>query len=151
VNVYPNAGELSIQLRGQIIPPILPTLVFKFQKKGECSMIRSEITTSCDFGRMENTENCFGFYQDNITISLSCVDENPNPATVTEPQAQNAEVVKKIMTDTSTTINNSRHHIGLEIGAVATPHPIHVEGTYGYTSSGGTNFTQRSNHDVFFR
>ncbi|CAM6037101.1 unnamed protein product [Sphagnum compactum] len=156
VNVYPKAGELSIPLKGQKKPPsISPKLVFKFQKKGECKMIDVEAKTQCNFGRMEHTENGFGYYQDNITISLNCEDEDPDAATLTEPHVQKVEYVKKTMSDTSTTIKNSGHQIGCEIGGVAMPHvihdfPLHAQGTYGYTSSGGTNFTQGSNHDVPF-
>jgi hypothetical protein len=155
VNVYPKAGELSIRLKGQIKPPSVgPRLEFKFQKMGKCKMIHVEAETQCNFGRMEK-ENGFGYYQDNITISLNCEDEDPDAARVTEPHVQKVEYVKKTMTDTSTTIKNSGHQIGCEIGGVAMPHaihdfPLHAQGTYGYTSSGGTNFTQGSNHDVPF-
>jgi len=155
VNVYPKAGELSIRLKGQIKPPSIgPRLEFKFQKKGKCKMIHVEAETQCNFGRMEK-KNGFGYYQDNITISLNCEDEDPDAARVTEPHVQKVEYVKKTMTDTSTTIKNSGHQIGCEIGGVGMPHaihdfPLHAQGTYGYTSSGGTNFTQGSNHDVPF-
>ncbi|KAH9551425.1 hypothetical protein CY35_09G015500 [Sphagnum magellanicum] len=155
VNVYPKAGELSIRLKGQIKPPSIgPRLEFKFQKKGECRMIHVEAETQCNFGRMEK-ENGFGYYQNDITISLSCEDEDPDAAIVTEPHVQKAEYVKKTMTNTSAAIKNAGHQIGCEIGGVAMPHaihdfPLHAQGTYGYTSSGGTNFTQGSNHDVPF-
>jgi len=155
VNVYPKAGELSIRLKGQIKPPSIgPRLEFKFQKKGKCKMIHVEAETQCNFGRMEK-ENGFGYYQDNITISLNCEDEDPDAARVTEPHVQKVEYVKKTMTNTSAAIKNAGHQIGCEIGGVAMPHaihdfPLHAQGTYGYTSSGGTNFTQGSNHDVPF-
>jgi hypothetical protein len=144
VNVYPNAGELSITLcKGQKIPPsICPTLVFKFQWKGECKMIMSEVATPCDFGRMkdEAIKNGFSFYQDNITISLNCKDEDRDAARVIERHVQNVEYVKKTMVDTSTTINNSGHQFASQIGSVAMPpaihnFPFHFQGSYGYTSS----------------
>jgi hypothetical protein len=158
VNVHPKKAEFTTLWEGQEEPPsICPKLVFKFQKKGECRTIMSEIETSCNFGEMEDeaTENGFGFYQNNITISLKCKDKDPDAARVTQPRVQDVEYVKKTMTDTSTTIKNSGHQIGCEIGGVAMPHaihnfPLHAQGTYGYTSLGGTNFTQGSNHDVPF-
>ncbi len=156
VNVYPKVGELSIRLKGQIKPPSIdPKLVFKFQKKGECRTIDVEVETQCNFGRMEDTENGFGYYQDNITISLNCEDEDPDAARVTKQNVEKVDYVKKTLTNTSTTIKNSGHQIGCEIGVVAMPHaihnfPLHAQGTYGYTWSGGTNFTQGSNHDVPF-
>ncbi len=117
----------------------------------------SKTETSCNFGEMEDdaTENGFGFYQNNITISLKCKDNDPDAARVRQPCVQDVENVKKTMTDTSTTIENSGHQMGCEIGGVAMPHyihnfPLHAQGTYGYTNSRGTNFTQGHNHDVPF-
>jgi hypothetical protein len=158
VNVHPRKGKLTTLWEGQEEPPNIYTkLVFKFQKKGECRMIMSETETSCNFGEMEDEaiENGFGFYQDDITISLKCKDEDLDAASVSEPRVQDVEDVKKTMTDTSTTTNNSGHQIGCEFGVVAMPYtihdyPPHAQGTYCYTSSGGTNFTQGSNHDVPF-
>ncbi|CAM6060032.1 unnamed protein product [Sphagnum tenellum] len=158
VNVHPRKGKFTTLWEGQEEPPnICPKLVFKFQKKGECRMIRSETETSCNFGEMEDEaiENGFGFYQDNITISLKCKDEDLDAASVSEPCVQDVENVKKTMTDTPTTIKNSGHQIGCEIGVVAMPYtihdyPPHCQGNYCYTSSRGTNFTQGSNHDVPF-
>jgi hypothetical protein len=159
VNVYPKAGELSITLcKGQKIPPsICPKLAFKFQRKGEWRMIMSEAATPCDFGRMKNEtiKNGFSFYQDNITISLNCKDEDRNAVRMTEPQVQNVEYVKKTMVDTSTTINNSGHQFASQIGSVAMPlaihnFPLHFQGSYGYTSSGGVNLAHGSTHEIFF-
>jgi hypothetical protein len=47
------------------------------------------------------------------------------------------------------------HQMGCDIGGLGMPHaihnfPLHAQGTYGYTSSRGTNFTQGSNLDVPF-
>jgi hypothetical protein len=158
VNVHPRKGKLTTLWEGQEEPPNIYTkLVFKFQKKGECRMIMSETETSCNFGEMEDEaiENGFGFYQDDITISLKCKDEDLDAASVSKPRVQDVEDVKKTMTYTSTTNNNLGHQIGCEIGVVAMPYtihdyPPHVQGTYYYTSSGGTNFTQGSNYDVPF-
>jgi hypothetical protein len=74
---------------------------------------------------------------------------------MTQPRVQDVENVKKTMTYTSTTIKNSGHQMGCEIGGVAMRHDMHnfhahAQGTYGYTSSSGTNFTQGNNHDVPF-
>jgi hypothetical protein len=159
VNVYPKAGELSITLcKGQKIPPsICPTLVFKFQWKGECKMIMSEVATPCDFGRMkdEAIKNGFSFYQDNITISLNCKDEDRDAARVIERHVQNVEYVKKTMVDTSTTINNSGHQFASQIGSVAMPpaihnFPFHFQGSYGYTSSRGVNLALGSTREISF-
>ncbi|KAH8952745.1 hypothetical protein BDL97_09G100400 [Sphagnum fallax] len=158
VNVHPRKGKLITLWEGQEEPPNIYTkLVFKFQKKGECRMIMSETETSCNFGEMEDEaiENGFGFYQDDITISLKCKDEDLDAASVSKPRVQDVEDVKKTMTDTSTTNNNLGHQIGCEIGVVAMPYtihdyPPHAQGTYCYTSSGGTNFTQGNNYDVPF-
>jgi hypothetical protein len=159
VNVYPKEMQLSPLWREdrEKTPSICPILEFKFQKKGECREIMSKTETSCNFGEMEDdaTENGFGFYQNNITISLKCKDNDPDAARVRQPCVQDVENVKKTMTDTSTTIENSGHQMGCEIGGVAMPHyihnfPLHAQGTYGYTNSRGTNFTQGHNHDVPF-
>ncbi len=159
VNVYPKEMQLTPLWREdrEKTPSISPILEFKFQKKGDCREIMSETETSCNFGEMEDDaiENGFGFYQDNITISLKCKDKDPDAARVRQPRVQDVENVKKTMTDTSTTIKNSGHQMGCEIGGVAMPHdihnfPLHAQGTYGYTSSRGTNFTQGNNHDVPF-
>jgi hypothetical protein len=99
VNVYPKAWQFSIPLKGQKIPTnICPKLVFKFQWKGECRMLMSEVATPCDFGRMkiEAIKNGFSFYQDNITISLNCKDKDCDAIRVTNAQVQNVEYVKKI-------------------------------------------------------
>jgi hypothetical protein len=159
VNVYPKAGELSITLcKGQKIPPsICPTLVFKFQWKGECKMIMSEATTPCDFGRMKNKaiKNGFNFYQDNITISLNCKDQDHDAARVIDPQVENVEYVKKTIVDTSTTVNNSGHQFASQIGSVVMPpaihnFPFHFQGIYGYTSSRGVNLALGNTREIFF-
>jgi hypothetical protein len=158
VNVYPKARELSIPLKGQKIPPsICPKLVFKFQWKGECRMIMSEAATPCDFGRMQSEaiKYGFGFYQDNIKISLNCKDEDRDATRVTEPQVQNVEYVKKTMVDTSTTINNSGHQFASQIGSIVMPHaihnfPFHFQGSYSYTRSGGVNLAHGNIREIVF-
>jgi hypothetical protein len=87
VNVFPKARQLAVPLRGHVSPPsICPTLVFKFQWKGECITIDVEVTAQCNFGKMQigATKNGLNFYQDNITISLDCIDEEEDAATVTK-------------------------------------------------------------------
>ncbi len=138
-------------------PSISPTLEFKFQKKGECRNIMSETETSCNFGEMEDdaTENGFGFYQNNITISLKCKDKDPDAARVRQPCVQDVENVKKTMIDTSTTIENSGHQMGFEFGGAAIlpdhhNYSLDAQAIYRHTRSRGTNFTQGNNHDVPF-
>jgi hypothetical protein len=65
VNVFPKARQLAIPLRGRASPPsIYPTLVFKFQWKGECRTIDVKTVTQCNFGKMQigATKNGLGFY-----------------------------------------------------------------------------------------
>jgi hypothetical protein len=158
VNVFPKARQLVIPLRGRASPPsICPTLVFKFQWKGECRTIDVEATTQCNFGKMQigASKNGLGFYQDNITISLDCADEEEDAATVTKRHVQNMENVKKTIVDTSTTIHYSTHQLGgeVELDTATLPlHlPLHVRGKYNYAWTGGDNNLAHGNtQEMYF-
>ncbi|KAH8952741.1 hypothetical protein BDL97_09G100200 [Sphagnum fallax] len=157
VNVFPKPRQLAIPLRGRASPPsICPTLVFKFQRKGECKMIDVEAATQCNFGKMRigATRNGLGFYQDNITISLDCIDEEEDAATVTKAHVQNVENVKKTIVDTSTSIHYSTHQVGgeLELDATPLPHnlPLHARGKYNYAWTGGDNLAHGNTQEMYF-
>ncbi len=157
VNVFPKARQLAIPLRGHASrPSICPTLVFKFQWKGECRMIDVEAATQCNFGKMQigATKTGSGFYQDNITISLDCIDEEEDAATVTKAHVQNVENVKKTIVDTSTTIHYSTHQVGgeLELDATPLPHnlPLHARGKYNYAWTGGDNLGHGNTQEMCF-
>jgi hypothetical protein len=111
----------------------------------------SEAATTCDFGRMESedTKNGFGFYQDNITISLECKDGDA--ARGTERRVQNVETVKKTMADTSTTITNSWHQFASKIGLGPLIHFfLRFQGGYGYSRSSGVNLAHGNTHEIPF-
>jgi len=96
VNVFPKSKQFTFPLWGPASPScISPKLVFKFQKRGGWRMIMSETETSCSFGEMENedTKNGFGFYQDKITISLKCNDEDHDAARVSQPSVKDVKSV----------------------------------------------------------
>jgi hypothetical protein len=157
VNVFPKAGQLAVPLWGRASrPSICPPLVFKFQRKGECRTIDVETKTQCNFGKMEigATKNGLGFYQDNITISLDCIDEEEDAATVTKANVQNVENVKKTIVDTSATMHNSTHQIGgeLELDATHRPHnpPLHARGKYNYAWTGGDNLAHGNTQEMYF-
>jgi hypothetical protein len=157
VNVHPKARQVTISQKGQkITPSICPTLVFKFQKKGECRTIDVDAETQCNFGKMQigATKNGLGFYQDNITISLDCIDEEEDAATVTKIHVQNVENVKKTIVDTSTTIHYSTHQVGgeLELDATPLPHnlPLHARGKYNYAWTGGDNLAHGNTQEMYF-
>ncbi|CAK9883262.1 unnamed protein product [Sphagnum jensenii] len=157
VNVFPKARPLAIPLRGRaILPSICPTLVFKFHWKGECRMINVEAATQCNFGKMQigATKTGLGFYQDNITISLDCIDEEEDAATVTKAHVQNVENVKKTIGDTSTSIHYSTHQVGgeLELDATPLPHnlPLHARGKYNYAWTGGDNLAHGNTQEMYF-
>jgi hypothetical protein len=157
VNVFPKARQLAVPVRGRAKPPsICPTLVFKFQWKGECRMIDVEAATQCNFGKMQigATKTGLGFYQDNITISLDCIDEEEDAATVTKAHVQNVENVKKIIVDTSTTMHYSTHQVGgeLELDATPLPHnlPLHARGKYNYAWTGGDNLAHGNTQEMYF-
>jgi hypothetical protein len=78
-------------------------------------MITTEVTTICNFGSLEvePIKNDFGFYQDNITICLKCMDDVPS---VTKTYVDDVQYVKKTMADTSTKTNNSGYNAGGGIG-----------------------------------
>jgi hypothetical protein len=88
-------------------------------------MIDVEITTQCNFGKMQigATKKRLSFYEDNITISLDCIDEEEDVATVIKTHVQNVENVKKIILDTTTIIHYSTHQVGGELELDATPFP----------------------------
>jgi hypothetical protein len=157
VNVFPKARQLAIPLKGRSTPPsICPTLEFKFQWKGECRTIDVEAKTQCNFGKMQIgvTKNGLGFYQDNITISLDCIDEEEDAATVTKAHVQNAKNVKKTIVDTSTTMHYSTHQVGGELELDATPlrHnlPLHARGKYNYAWTGGDNLAHGNTQEMYF-
>jgi hypothetical protein len=157
VNVFPKARQLPIPLWGRASPPsICPPLVFKFQRRGECRTIDVEAETRCNFGKMQIgvTKNGLGFYQDNITISLDCIDEEEDAATVTKAHVQNVENVKKTIVDTSATIHYSTHQVGgeLELDATPLPHnlPLHARGKYNYAWTGGDNLAHGNTQEMYF-
>jgi hypothetical protein len=157
VNVFPKPRQLAVPLRDRASPPsICPTLVFKFQRKGECRTIDVEAATQCNFGKMQvgATKNGLGFYQDNITISLDCIDEEEDAATVTKEHVQNVENVKKTIVDTSTSIHYSTNQVGgeLELDATPLPHnlPLHARGKYNYAWTGGDNLAHGNTQEMYF-
>jgi hypothetical protein len=157
VNVFPKIGQLAFSLWDRASrPSICPPLVFKFQRKGEFKTIDVEAKTQCNFGNMEigATKNGLGFYQDNITISLACIDEEEDAATVAKTHVQNVENVKKTIVDTSTTMCYSTHQVGgeLELDAIPLPRhlPLHARGKYNYARTGGENLAHGNTQEMYF-
>ncbi len=157
VNVFPKARQLARALGGRASPPsICPTLVFKFQRKGQWRMIDVEAETQCNFGKMQigAPRNGLGYYQDNITISLDCIDEGYDGARVRKTHVQHVENVKKTITVASTAIHSSTHEVGgrLELDATRLPHDLalHAEAKYKYAWTGGDNRAHGNTQEICF-
>jgi len=108
-------------------------------------MIDVEVATQCNFGKMQirATKNGLGFYEENITISLDCIDEEEDATMATKTHVQNVENLKKTIVDTITTIHYSTHQVGRELELDVTPllHnlPLHARGKYDYAWTRGDN------------
>jgi hypothetical protein len=153
VKVFPRPKELSIALKGQQEPPkISPMLVFEFQQ-GASRMITTKIITVCDFGSLEEPiKNDFGFYQDNITICLKCMDDVV--LNVTETNVQDVQYVKKTMADTSTTTKNSGYNVGPTLGGTLQINyhvEAHADVNFVYKKSGGASNAHGSTGEISFR
>ncbi|KAH9555435.1 hypothetical protein CY35_08G114100 [Sphagnum magellanicum] len=79
---------------------IEPILRFEFELRGNHRKITTELKTHCDLGEggvLNGTPSNLGYFQDNITISLTC--EKARAATLSSSKVEHVKVAKKTITN----------------------------------------------------
>jgi hypothetical protein len=113
---------------------IVPILRFEFELRGDHKKITTTLRTQCNLGRgglIRTTSSNLGYFQDNITISLTC--EDARAATLSFSKVKDEKVAKRTFTN-----NNSTSLARERSGQIA------VFGCQGGGSYGGTTETSYS-------
>ncbi|CAM6035268.1 unnamed protein product [Sphagnum compactum] len=146
VKVYPASGGNFIQRQdehrfdhvfGDNLPKriknaiVSPELIFKFEILGNHNRLLSTATsTMCSLGKgaapMLNEGQYLGYYQDNITIDLSCIEENATKVLSRKvlKEGDNATTILK----TTTTSKSVGHEIGLSCEVPLLPSWLKIQG-----------------------
>jgi hypothetical protein len=141
VTIYPERGHVSqgshvLQQDDPINEAcIVPSLRFEFELRGNHKKITTTLSTQCNLGKggglNGTTPSNLGYFQDNITISLTC--EKASAATLSFSKVEDEKVAKRTITN-----NNSTSLARERSGQVA------VFGCQGGGSYGGTTETSYS-------
>ncbi len=129
--------ELDRRIRGAAIAPWLK---FKFEILGGERKITTITETACDLdgAQLQLHEDWdLGYYHDNITISLTCLDRQAvrvSPGTVVA-----MDVMKRTMTETSTGSTSRANQVSgqasVQVQIPVVPIGIQVQGTLGVTDT----------------
>jgi hypothetical protein len=110
VTIHPERGYVR---QGSHVPQqdnpinnacIAPILRFKFALRGKDRKITTTLETICDLGRgggLDGYPSNLGYFQDNITISLTC--EQERAATVSYSRVDDVKVLKRTITNSVST------------------------------------------------
>jgi hypothetical protein len=83
---------------------IVPILRFEFELRGNHRKITTTLKTQCDLGEggvLNGTPSNLGYFQDNITISLTC--EKARAATLSSSKVEDVKVAKRTITNNNST------------------------------------------------
>jgi hypothetical protein len=152
VTVFPEAGgtfyerssdrqihqiDLDRQIRGATIAPWFE---FKFEILGGERKITTIIKTACDLdgAQLQLHEDWnSGYYHDNITISLTCLD--PQAVQVSPGTVVAMDVMKRTMTETSTGSTSRANQVSgqasVQVQIPVVPIGIQAQGTLGVTDT----------------
>jgi hypothetical protein len=83
---------------------IVPILRFEFELRGDHKKITTTLKTQCNLGEggvLNGTPSNLGYFQDNITVSLTC--EKARAATLSSPKVEDVKVIKRTITNNIST------------------------------------------------
>ncbi|KAH8955117.1 hypothetical protein BDL97_08G118100 [Sphagnum fallax] len=138
VTIYPEYGYVH---QGSHVPQqhnrineacIVPILRFEFELRGNHKKITTTLRTQCNLGEgggLNGTPSNLGYFQDNITICLTC--EKARAATLSSSKVEDVKVAKRTITN-----NNSTSRAREGSGQVAV-FGFQVGGSYGGTTEIG--------------
>jgi hypothetical protein len=129
--------ELDRRIRGATIAPLLK---FKFEILGGERKITTITETTCDLdgAQLQLHEDWnLGYYHDNITISLTCLD--PQAVRVSPGTVVAMDVTKRTMTETSTGSTSRANQVSgqasVQVQIPVVPIGIQAQGTLGVTDT----------------
>ncbi len=127
--------QLNRRIRGAAIAPWLK---FKFEILGRERKITTIIETACDLdgAQLQLHEDWnLGYYHDNITISLTCLD--PQAVRVSPGTVVAMDVMKRTMTGTSTGSTSRANQVSgqASVQVPVVPIGIQAQGTLGVTDT----------------
>jgi len=138
VTIYPEHGYIH---QGSHVPQqdnpineayIVPILRFEFELRGNHKKITTTLRTQCNLGEggvLNGTPSNLGYFQDNITISLTC--EKARAATLSSSKVEDVKVVKRTIT------NNNSTSVAREGSGQVAVLGLQVGGSYGGTTETG--------------
>jgi hypothetical protein len=110
VTIYPEYGYVH---QGSRVPPqgnpineacIVPSLRFEFELGGNHKKITTTLKTQCNLGEggvLDGTPSNPGYFQDNITISLTC--EKARATTLSSSKVEDVKVGRRTITNNNST------------------------------------------------
>jgi hypothetical protein len=110
VTIYPEHGYVH---QGSHVPQqgnpineacIVPILRFEFELRGNHKKITTTLRTQCNLGEgggLNGSPSNLGYFQDNITISLTC--EKARAATLSSSKVEDVKVAKRTITKNNST------------------------------------------------
>jgi hypothetical protein len=111
---------------------IVPILRFEFELRGNHKKITTTLRTQCNLGEgggLNGTPSNLGYFQDNITISLTC--EKARAATLSSSKVEHVKVAKRTIT------NNNSTSLAREGSGQVAVFGFQVGGSYGGTTETG--------------
>ncbi|CAK9277910.1 unnamed protein product [Sphagnum jensenii] len=111
---------------------IVPILRFEFALRGNHKKITTTLRTQCNLGKgggLNGTPSNLGYFQDNITISLTC--EKERAATLSSSKVEAVKVAKRTIT------NNNSTSLAREGSGQVAVFGFQVGGCYGGTTETG--------------
>ncbi|CAK9236122.1 unnamed protein product [Sphagnum troendelagicum] len=138
VTIYPEHGYVH---QGSHVPQqdnpineacIVPILRFEFELRGNHKKITTRLRTHCNLGEgggLNGTPSNLGYFQDNITISLTC--EKARAATLSYSKVEDVKVAKRTIT------NNNSTSLAREGSGQVAVFGFQVGGSYGGTTETG--------------
>ncbi|CAM6033569.1 unnamed protein product [Sphagnum compactum] len=141
VTIYPEYGYVR---QGSPVPQennhpiyeacIVPILRFEFELRGNHKKITTTLRTQCNLGEgggLNGTPSNLGYFQDNITISLTC--EKERAATLSSSKVEDVQVVKRTITNNNSTSLAREGSGQLAVSVLG----LQVGGRYGGTTETG--------------
>ncbi|CAN5975597.1 unnamed protein product, partial [Sphagnum jensenii] len=138
VTIYPEHGYVhqgphDLQQDNPInMACIVPSLRFEFELRGNHKKITTRLKTQCNLGEgggLNGTPSNLGYFQDNITISLTC--EKARAATLSSSKVEDVKVAKRTIT------NNNSTSLAREGSGQVAVFGFQVGGSYGGTTETG--------------
>ncbi len=140
VTIYPEHGYVH---QGSHVPQqdnpinkacIVPILRFEFELRRNHKKITTRLRTQCNLGKgggLNGTPSNLGYFQDNITISLTC--EKERAATLSSLKVEDVKVAKRTITNNNSTSLAREGSGQLAVSVLG----FQVGGSYGGTTETG--------------